>query len=369
MDNPYLLIVIASAVAGLSAGFVMHRSDFCVAGMFRDLFLFRNGFMLRQLLLLVVVSMVLFEAGRLTGLIPPGPFPLLGAPALTSVAGGLLFGIGMVLAGGCVVGTLYKLGAGSLLGGVALIGMVAGSALYAEWHPWWSRLAAATTLADDVTLPQFFALPSAALTLPLAAVGALYLHRHYRRGGLSRPSLALGHIAPWRAALVLAAIGFGSYLVVGMPLGITTAYAKAGAGIEALLWPEHTANLAYFGAEPLNYIPPFAASPVSGGAGPQLDAIAAIQYPLITGIVLGAFISARRVGEFRLHYRVPAVQYASALTGGLLLGAAARMTPGCNIWHLWGGVPVLASQSLLFLAGLLPGAWVGTRLIKRFVIR
>ena len=57
------------------------------------------------------------------------------------------------------------------------------------------------------------------------------------------------------------------------------------------------------------------------------------------------------------------------LLGGLLLGLAARMTPSCNIWHLWGGVPILAMQSLLFLAGLLPGTWLGANLLTRFVVR
>jgi hypothetical protein len=57
------------------------------------------------------------------------------------------------------------------------------------------------------------------------------------------------------------------------------------------------------------------------------------------------------------------------MTGGLLLGLAARMAPSCNVWHLWGGVPILAMQSLLFLAGLLPGAWIGARLLTRFVVR
>ena len=370
MDNPYLAILITSSLCGLTAGFVMHRSDFCVTGMFRDLFLFRDGFMLRILVILIVSSMLLFELAVQGGAISLHPFPLLGAPSLGNIVGGFFFGLGMVLAGGCVVGTLYKMGSGSAVSIVAFIGLLFGSALYAEIHPWWSGFSQATTLRDGaVTLPQLFSLPSYALTLPLALMGGLYLWHHYRRGSLVRSAILPGSIQPWHAALALSLIGFLSYLFVGMPLGITTSYAKLGASVEALFAPQHVASLGYFQAMPLNYTPPLADMVISGGAGPQLDAVAAIQYPLVIGITLGATLSALLLRELRFHYRVPINHYLSALIGGCVVGFAARMVPGCNIWHLWGGVPILALQSLLFVVGLLPGAWVGSKLLTRYVIK
>jgi uncharacterized membrane protein YedE/YeeE len=368
-DNPYLAILITSSLCGLLAGFVMHRSDFCVTGMFRDLFLFRDGFMLRILGVLIGSSMLLFELGVVSGAITHHPFPLLGPPSVSTLIGGVLFGVGMVLAGGCVVGTLYKMGSGSVVSIIAFIGLLVGSALYAEFHPWWGGFARATTLGEAVTLAQLLSLPSYALTLPLALAGGIYLWRHYRRGGLSRSTLLPGSIQPWQAALMLTALGLVSYLFVGMPLGITTSYAKLGAALEALFAPGHVASLGYFQALPLEYTPPLADTAIRGGAGPQLDAVAAIQYPLVVGIPLGAMISALLLRELQFHYRVPMRHYVSALLGGCVLGFAARMVPGCNIWHLWGGVPILALQSLLFLIGLLPGAWLGSKLLTRYVIR
>jgi uncharacterized membrane protein YedE/YeeE len=364
-----LLIVITSSLAGLTTGYVMHRADFCVTAMFRDLFLVGDRFLLRVLVLLVVVSMAAFELGRLGGLLTPFPFPLLGPGSLASLIGGTVFGIGMVLAGGCVVGTLYKMGSGSAVSLCAFLGLVAGSTFYAEWHPWWSSFAKATTLSPALTLPQWLGVTPAVLLLPLVAGGIFYLYRSQQRGLLTRPGYASGHIAPWQAALILAGIGFISWFFVGMPLGITTSYAKLGATLESLVWPEHVQGLAYFQVQGLNYIPPFAKNVVQGGAGPQLDAIAAIQYPLIAGITLGAAISALLVKEWRLHWRIPPRHYISALLGGLLLGVASRMVPGCNIWHLWGGLPILAMQSLLFLLGVLPGAWIGSRLLTRYIVR
>jgi hypothetical protein len=44
------------------------------------------------------------------------------------------------------------------------------------------------------------------------------------------------------------------------------------------------------------------------------------------------------------------------------------MASGCNVWHLLGGLPIMAIQSMLFLAGLIPGAWLGARLLERNII-
>ena len=168
---------------------------------------------------------------------------------------------------------------------------------------------------------------------------------------------------------MLSLIGFVSYLIIGMPLGITTSYAKLGSTIGSWFAPDYIADLAYFTAVPMKYVPPFSEQAITGGAGPAIDGIAAIQYPLVVGITLGGFIYAKKLNEFKLYYRLPARQYLSALAGGIIVGMAARMTPGCNVWHLWGGVPILASQSLLYFLGLFPGAWLGSLVFSKLVIK
>jgi len=75
------------------------------------------------------------------------------------------------------------------------------------------------------------------------------------------------------------------------------------------------------------------------------------------------------LGEFKIHARVPRSQYLSAFIGGILMGLASRMAPSCNIWHILGGLPVLAIQSILFIVGLMPGAWLGGRLLTGIVLK
>jgi len=363
-------ILITGLLLGLCTGFIMHRSDFCIAGMFRDLFLFRAIFKLRSLLLLVICSMVLFETARQLGLLPLYPFPLLGSPSLANLMGGFLFGIGMVLAGGCVVGTLYKMGAGSVSSAVAFVGLLVGSALYAEIHPWWSGVIAQTTFQKGkITLPQLLNIDPFPLILLTAVVAGFYFMQIYREGGWIRPLYTEGALQPWKAAMLLSIIGLISYIAIGMPLGITTSYAKVGGYIESLLLPQHFRELAFFRAQPLNYCHPLSGVPLVGGPGPGFDAIAVIQFPLIGGIILGSACSALLLREFRLYFKIPLRQYLSAISGGIIMGLASRMAPACNIWHLLGGLPILALQSMLFLAGLLPGAWIGSLILSSVIVR
>lgn len=362
-----LTIITGSFLLGGLAGFVMHRSDFCMAGMFRDLFLFRRVAMLRVLLLLIVAGMLLFELARLTGLVQV-PFPLFGSPSLINPLGGALFGVGMVLAGGCAVGTLYKMGAGSLPSLLAFFGLLAGSALYAEFYPWWSQLSKATNLSSHVTLPQMLGIAPTLPVMATLAVAAFFLWRWFRSGLMSQPAYAEGYLQPWKAALWLALLGFCSVLLVGLPFGITTAYAKIGGFFESLIFPRHVAELSYFMAEPLRYTHPLTGFSLQGGAGPRMDGIALLQFPVILGIVLGAGFSAVRLGEWKFSTNVPLRQCVWAMFGGMLMGISARMAPACNVWHLMGGAPIFAGQSLLFIVGLFPGAWIGSRILVRYVV-
>jgi uncharacterized protein len=364
--HPFVFLGIVSLFLGFAAGFVMHRSDFCMAGMFRDLFLFRRTVMVKSFVLLVVTSMVLFEAARWTGLLSVYPFPLLYPPTAANLIGGLLFGVGMVLAGGCVVGTLYKMGAGSVLSLTAFGGLIFGSGLYAEIHPAWAAFVNKTTMfPGKITVAQIVGVDPLIPVLVVAVPGALLLFSWHKKGELVRPAFAAGYLQPYKAALALSLIGVVSYVLIGMPMGVTSSFTKIAGFIESVFWKSHFDRLAYYQGMPLSYFHRETASVLTGGPGPSYDALAAIQIPLIIGIVAGSAISAALLGELRIYYRVPARQYALAGGGGIMMGLASRLAPTCNVWHLLGGLPILSASSLLFFLGLLPGAWLGGMFLVR----
>lgn len=354
---------------GAAAGFLMHRSGFCLVCPFRDLFLFRDGFPARALLLAVVTSMVLFEGARELGFLAFYPFPLLGFPSVGHLVGGGIFGVGMVLAGGCVIGVLYKMGAGSLVAGTGFLGLLAGSAAYAEIHPAWSFARNAGKLSDGwITIPQGLGVNPGIVVAGIAAVSVALFLRWRADGKWSQGGSApRGYVPKWAAAIGLSILGTTTYVLSGMPIGVTTSYAKMAGWIESVLMPRHFASLVFFRSVSLDVVSPGTGEILRGGPAPVLDAVAAVQLPLIAGVVLGSALSAVLLKEFRVHRGVPPRQLMAGFAGGVLMGLASRMGTGCNVWHLLGGVPILAAPSLLFAAGLFPGAWVGTLLLRKII--
>jgi uncharacterized membrane protein YedE/YeeE len=367
MDLVGGIVMLALLGIGFSAGFLMHRTDFCVAGAFRDIFLFKHLKLIRPLVLLFTVSALLFEISRLTGVMPKYPFPWFSAPSVGNLIGGAIFGVGMVLAGGCVVGVLYKLGSGNLLAGVALIGLVAGSAVYAEIHATWVGWAKAMALGDAVTLPQLLHLSPTLTALLFVTITGCFCWRWYKTGKFSEKSFADGFVPYWATATGLAVLGLLAVCISSVPMGITTTYAKAAALVESWIIPGHFATVSYFGASS-EFVLPFDDVVRTAGAAPAFDAVLIVQLPLILGIAIGSAISALSLGELRLLWKVPKSQIVMAFIGGVIMALGARMSPGCNIWHLWGGLPLLTLQSLLFLLGILPGAWIGSKILNQVVL-
>jgi len=362
-------IHIPAFAVGAAAGFLMHRSGFCLVSPFRDYFLLDDRLPARNLLLAVVASMALFEGARRLGLLAFYPFPMVGSPSVSHLVGGGIFGVGMVLAGGCVVGVLYRMGAGNLVAATAFLGLLAGSAAYAEIHPAWTAVRMAGILSWGwSTIPQGLGIDPGIAVLAVA-VPSVALFLRWKKTGMwsRRGSSPRGYIPGWAAAAGLSILGVANYVLCGMPIGITTSYAKMAGWIESVLAPGHFASLAFFRSVSLDVVSPATGELLRGGPAPVFDVVAAIQLPLIAGVLLGSALSAVLLKEFRVHRKVPPLQLLAGFAGGVLMGLSSRMGSGCNVWHLLGGVPIMAAPSLLFAAGLFPGAWAGTLLLRKIV--
>ena len=311
--NPFILIGLISLFLGLAAGFFMHRSDFCLAGMFRDLFLFRRTVMIKSLFLLVVTSMILFEAVRRLGLLSQYPFPLLYSPSRQMSSAAFFSASGWFLRAAAWSAPCIKWGPAAFSLSPLLQASSVGSGLYAEIHPFWAAFVKKTTMfPGKITVSQIIGVDPLVPVLFVSLPGAVLLYFWHSRGELKRPSFAAGYIQPYKAALALSLIGAVSYVLLGMPMGVTSSFTKIAGFLESILFQDHFETLAFFKTVPLQYEHALSGQDLSGGPGPEYDALAAIQFPLITGIIAGSAVSAALLRELHIYYRVPVRQYVLA---------------------------------------------------------
>ncbi|MHA1911813.1 MAG: YeeE/YedE thiosulfate transporter family protein [Candidatus Kariarchaeaceae archaeon] len=130
-------VLVAYAMIGLIIGFVLQRSQFCTVRSIRDPFMTGNATAAVAIIVGILVALVSFTTLMYTGF---GGIPIAAgrwfvfdhfwAPA---IIGGLIFGFGMTLAGGCVMGSLWRSGEGQTKNWLAVLGIAVGAALTTEY--------------------------------------------------------------------------------------------------------------------------------------------------------------------------------------------------------------------------------------------
>ena len=366
LTEPYFLFIF-NLLIGICFGNILYRADYCMAGMFRDVFLMKDYTLLRSLYLCVVISMALLYLTRLSGIIPFYPPPTYSLASAATFAGGIIFGVGMVLAGGCVVGTLYKMASGNVTNLFAFIGIISGSMLYAEFHPAFEKFRSDTTLLPYTMLSDFSRTVELVTIIIVFLLSAVIFEIWRRAGKWRVEAYAQRYLQPYKAAVYISLLNLFVYIFSGWPMGITTAYAKIGAYIESFFVPSHVRELVYFNEPSIRV--QLADRVITGGAGAGMDVIFQTEFPLIIGIVFGAFLTSVILKEFKIYGLPPKRQILSAFSGGVMLAMGARIASGCNVKFVLGAIPLLAFQGILFVTGMVAGAYIGAVILKRMVLK
>jgi uncharacterized membrane protein YedE/YeeE len=350
------------AVCGAGVGFVMQRSQFCFTAAFRDLFLVRG----RRAALGLLAALAAGSAGYavLFGAQLPDPSRYLPetahiAPAgPVALLGGVSFGIGMVLAGGCISGHLFRLGEGSLQAPAALLGCIPGYWLaFSLWNVLYVK---SVSTSPVVWLPAQLGY-AGALGLQLAVLAGLaaLLFRTCRdvpaapreaadlRGALRRI-----FAEPWPAWAGGAAIGIlGTFAYLwNHPLGVTGELGRISrrAGVALALTPSRLEGL----------------DRLAGCRAIGSERAITESGIFAVALVAGSLLSALLAGEFRLRKPKPR-SLALAAAGGVLLGFGAMISLGCTVGTLLSGIMAFSLHGWIFLAGLFGGSWAGTALLRR----
>lgn len=125
---------------GVILGFTLQKSRFCCTASLRDPILTGSTTLTKALIISIGVATLGFAAIQFSAVSKNLAIPGNISPAgLNTVIGALMFGIGMVIAGGCASGTFMRIGEGFLIQIVTLIFFVGGSLWGAHDFGWWSK--------------------------------------------------------------------------------------------------------------------------------------------------------------------------------------------------------------------------------------
>jgi hypothetical protein len=319
----------------------------------------------------IVVSMLGFAVGDLLGWVQLNPKPLIWASALV---GGAVFGVGMVLAGGCVSGCLYKGATGNLNSLVALLAMPLGIGLveYGPLNGWFARLSQLTVPAaggGPITLSSVTGLPFWALALlfGLVTLAVAVARRRAAASGSPRDSSspplfrALGRPwRPWQAGVAIGLLALPAYLSSAAsgrnyPLGVTHGVLQA-----SLLLTD--APVRHVVGPPPS--PSSSQAAAANAAPPPRKAVVWWLVLVVGGLMAGAFLAGRLSGEARLLPKPPE-QVLVAIVGGFLVGAGAALATGCVIGNILSGWALMSVGMLLFGVVTILANWVTTVLYLR----
>jgi uncharacterized membrane protein YedE/YeeE len=100
-------------LCGIAFGFIMHRSRFCFARCFREPFMTGDATATRAMIISLLICTLGFSVIKWAGLRSEYAF-IAPSSGLGGLIGGFIFGFGMLLAGGCGSGTIWRAAEGQV---------------------------------------------------------------------------------------------------------------------------------------------------------------------------------------------------------------------------------------------------------------
>ena len=348
-------VFILAAIFGLTYGFLLQKADFCFVASVRDFVSVKDSRIGKGILVLMSTALIGWGLSLTLGIASVDQ--LWAVPiGFQNLLGGLLFGIGMTIAGSCASGALYRSGMGYVQFWIVIAAMITGNLLFAYiYDPWGSNY-----LIEPLTMTEGYSLYEIGLpfmALPLILVGLLLLVTIRKFGWSGFWQGVKNSLTDWQGnpftqqhwdvrfvALLMGIVATIQFVTMSS-ISVTGPETRLGGVFMASMFGDQMVyNNVY-----LNNM--FAAYPTIGIGPEEL---------LVICIVVGAFISSVLSKSFK--FRLPkAKRLPGAIGGGLLMGVASRIAPGCNIANVIAGVGGLSIASFIVIIGMAIGVFLVTK--------
>lgn len=328
-------MMITGLLCGGLLGFVMQRGRFCITGAFRDLYVTKDNRMFIALLIAIAIQSIgIFSLTAFHVIqVPEGSFMW-----LATITGGYLFGIGIVLAGGCATGTWYRAGEGLIGSWIALFAyMLSSAAMKGGALKPATNAVQSYTAGNEKTIYGSLGISPWLLVALLILATGYFVYKEWQKPKIPIPSMkprktGLSHLLfekRWHPFFTAALVGL--IAILAWPLSSATGR-MYGLGITT-----PSANL-------MQYV-------VSGDLGFINWGVF-----LVLGIFAGSFIAARASGEFR--FRAPDVKTAlKSFSGGIIMGIGASLAGGCSIGNGLVETAFFGWQGWVSLPCMILGTW------------
>lgn len=350
-DMPvHLLVAAAGFAAGMGFGATAQRTNFCTMGAISDMVLMGNRNRFRAWILAIAVAILGSQALHLLGLVDLGKSiyltPNLGWAG--AVLGGLMFGFGMTMAGGCGNKTLVRVGGGSLKALVVLLCL--GIAAYATLRGLIGPLRQALETAANVNLTTL-GIPRQGI-VEIVASGT----------GLGAPAIRV-------ALAVLVAGGFLYYCFRDAAFRASPRDMAGGLMIGALI-PIGWLITGRLGADEFDPVP-LASFTFVAPIGETVQYAmtwtgAKINFGVasVLGVICGAFAAAAAGGTLRLEGFADVGDTLRHIVGGVLMGIGGVLALGCTIGQGITGMSTLAFGSVIAWLSILAGGYLGIKYLE-----
>lgn len=162
-------------VTGIAFGVILQKGRFCFTASMRDPYLTGGTSLTRAVLIAFAIATVGFAAIKYgysaMGLSMPGMSYVVPI-SFATIIGAFIFGVGMVIAGGCASGTLMRVGEGFHMQLLSLAFFIVGSVVGANHMGWWKYNVISKGKA--IFLPDVFGW-AGALVIQLGIILLLYV--------------------------------------------------------------------------------------------------------------------------------------------------------------------------------------------------
>lgn len=342
----------SSFVLSFAFGVIAQRTHFCTMGAISDIVNIGDWQRMRQWALAVGVAVIGF--GVLAGLGALDPTKTLYASNriawLSALAGGAMFGFGMVLASGCGSKTLVRIGGGSLKSLVVFI--VMGIAAFATLKGLTAVIRVNTVDAVALHSATWSAIP-ALVSGPFGSLQSAYLVCGLTIGGALTLWALMGKGFASSADNLLAGLGIGGIIVaMWWTSGVLGFVAEHPETLQEAFVATNSGR-----AEALSFVAPVAYTLDWFMFFSDKSKVLTLGIVTVFGVIAGSFVMALLGKSFRWEGFGSIEDVANHLIGGLLMGIGGVTAMGCTIGQGLSGISTLSVMSIVAVGSILAGAW------------